>query len=96
MKFHDKRNQSLKKFSNVSTNKARGKKAHDVCHMILVAECRKVNIKDVNAHPLGPLLAQLANAHGSLRKTNMDALARELEILLQKTSQSHLLPSLMG
>ena len=45
----------------------------------LVAESRKVNMRDVLAHPLGPLPWSLANADGSLRKTNKAALARELE-----------------
>lgn len=46
--------------------------------MILVAESRKVNMRDVLAHPLGPLPWALANADGTLRKTNKAALAREL------------------
>ena len=41
-------------------------------HMILVAESRKVSIKDVLTH-------SLASANGSLRKTNKAVLARELE-----------------
>ena len=36
-------------------------------------------MRDVLAHPLGPLPWALANADGSLRKTNKAALARELE-----------------
>lgn len=89
VKFHDKMTkQSLKTFSNVSTKTTRGKKAQEVVlkadrnlfsHMILVAESRKVNMKDVLAHPLGPLPWALSNADGSLRKTNKVALARELE-----------------
>lgn len=47
--------------------------------MSLVAENRKVNMRDVLAHPLGPLPWALANTDGSLRKTNKAALARELE-----------------
>ena len=47
--------------------------------MILVAESSSVNMKNVLAHPLGPLPWALANADGSLRKTNKAALARELE-----------------
>ena len=47
--------------------------------MILVAESRSVNMKDVLAHPLGPLPRALANSDGSLRKTNKAALATELE-----------------
>jgi len=45
-------------------------------HMILVAESRQVNMKDVLAHPLGPLPWALANADGIQRKTNKAALAR--------------------
>ena len=36
-------------------------------------------VRDVLAHPLGPLPWALANSDGSLRKTNKAALARELE-----------------
>ena len=108
MKFHDNMTkQSLKTFSNVSTKIAHGKKAQDLVlkadrnqfsHVILVAESRKVNIKDAFAHPLGPLPWTLADADGSLRKTNKAALARELEkmCLLQNTYQLHTLPSLIG
>ena len=45
--------------------------------MILVAESRIVNMKDVLSRPLGSLPE--ANADGSLRKTNKAALVRELE-----------------
>ena len=47
--------------------------------MILVAESRIVNMEDVLAHPLGPLLWALVNVDGSPRKTYKAALARELE-----------------
>jgi len=47
--------------------------------MILVAENRKLHIRDVLTHPLGPLPWALANGDGTLRKTNKAALARELE-----------------
>ena len=47
--------------------------------IILVAESRSVNMKDVPAHPLVPLPRALANADGSLRKTNKAALATEIE-----------------
>ena len=36
-------------------------------------------MRDVLAHPLGPLPWALANAYGSLRKRNKAALTRELE-----------------
>ena len=48
-------------------------------HMILVAQSRQLQMRDVLAHPLGPLPCALANAVVSLRKTNKAALARQLE-----------------
>ncbi|KAK5921267.1 hypothetical protein CgunFtcFv8_024984 [Champsocephalus gunnari] len=48
-------------------------------HMILIAQNRKLHIRDVLVHPLGPLPWALSNSDGSLRKTNKAALARELE-----------------
>ena len=48
--------------------------------MILVAESRSVDMKDVMPpSPLGPLPWTLANADGSLRKTNKAAFSREFE-----------------
>ena len=88
VKFHDKMTkQRLKTFSTIGTKTARTKGQNVVLkadrnlfsQMILVAESRSVNMKDVLAHPLGPLPWALANADGSLRKTNKAALARELE-----------------
>ena len=90
MKFHDKMTkQNLKTFSNVNAKKASGSgTAKEVAlkeeknvfgHLILVAQSRQLHIRDVLAHPLGPLLWALANADGFLRKTNKAALARELE-----------------
>ena len=48
-------------------------------HMILVAESRQLNMGDVLAHPLSPLLWALTDADGLLWKTNKTALIRELE-----------------
>lgn len=89
LKFLDKMTkQGLKTFSNINTKRSHGKKGQDVVlkadrnlfsHMILVAESRNVNMKDVLSHPLGPLPWALANTDGTLRKTNKAALARELE-----------------
>lgn len=79
--------QGLKTFANVSI-KCKSKNSQDIVlkadrnlfsHMILVAESRQVNMKDVLAHPLGPLPWALANTDGTLRKTNKAVLARELE-----------------
>ena len=88
VKFHDKMTkQILKTFSTIGTKTARTKGQNVVLtadrnlfsQMILVAESRSVNMKDVMAHPLCPLPWGLANADGSLRKTNKAAFARELE-----------------
>ena len=88
MKFNDKMTkQRLKTFSTIGTKTARTKGQNVVLkadrnlfsQMILVAETRSVNMKDLLAHPLGPLLWALANADGSLRKINKAALARELD-----------------
>ena len=47
--------------------------------MIVIAECRTLQMSEVLAHPLGPLLWALAKLDGSLRKTNKASLAKELQ-----------------
>lgn len=47
--------------------------------MILIAENRKLQMREVLSHPLGPLPWALSTADGSLRKTNKAALAKELQ-----------------
>ena len=47
--------------------------------MILIAENRKLQMREVLIHPLGPLPWALSTADGSLRKTNKAALAKELQ-----------------
>ena len=47
--------------------------------MILVASSRKLSMKEVLKHPLGPIPWSLANADGTPKKTNKAALARKLE-----------------
>ena len=47
--------------------------------MILIAENRKLQMREVVSHPLGPLPRALSIADGSLRKTNKAALAKELQ-----------------
>ena len=89
MKFHDTMTKKrLKTFSTISTKTSRMKGQNVVLkadrnlfsQTILVAETRSVNVEDVLAHPLGPLLWALANVDGSLRKKKYKAtLARELE-----------------
>jgi len=98
--------QGLKTFANISI-KRRSKKSQEVVlkadrstfsNMILVAESRHVNMKDVLAHPLDPVPWALTNADGMLRKTNKSVPATELEknVTEQKRSQPHVVPSLTG
>ena len=47
--------------------------------MILIASNRQLNMAEVLKHPLGPLPWSLANADGTIKKTNKAALARALE-----------------
>ena len=77
--FHDRMTkQMLKTFSTISKKTFRMKGQNMVLksdrnlssQMILVAEKISVNMKDVLVPPLGPLPWALANADGSLRKTN--------------------------
>ena len=49
--------------------------------MILIAENRKLQMREVLSHPLGPLPWALSTADGSLRKPNKAALTEELERL---------------
>ena len=46
--------------------------------MIVIAECRNLQMSEVLARPLGPLPWTLANPDGTLRKTNKASLAKEL------------------
>ena len=108
VKFHDPlKKQNLKTFSNLDTKNVHAKKAQDVVlkadrklfgQMILVAESRKLHMRDVLSHPLGPLPWALANADGSLRKTNKAALATELEknVASAEDIPDHQPASLMG
>ena len=47
--------------------------------MVLIAQSRQLEMRDVLSHPLRPLLWSFENGDGSLRKTIKAALARELE-----------------
>ena len=48
-------------------------------HMVLVAGNRKLDMRLVVQHPLGPLPWALANCDGTMKKTNKATLARNLE-----------------
>ena len=47
--------------------------------MIVIAECRNLQMSEVVAHPLGPFPWTLANPDGTLPKTSKDSLAKELQ-----------------
>ena len=55
--------------------------------MLLIASSRKMDMREVLKHPLGPLPWSLANCDGSAKKTNKAALARNLEARV--TSDEH-------
>ena len=89
IQFHDKMTKTkLRTFTNIRMKpRSQGHAKEAILkadrklfgQMILVAENRKLKMRDVLAHPLGPLPWALASGDGSLRKTNKAALARELE-----------------
>lgn len=90
VKFNDKMSKTkLKTFSNLNKKVKLGKgtpkevvlKADRAlfAHMIVIAEARKLSMKEVLTHPLGPIPWSLAASDGSLRKTAKSSLAKELQ-----------------
>ena len=87
--FHDPLpKQKLKTFSDIfkprvakSTHKETVLKAdHNLFgHMVLIATSRKLDMRSVLAHPLGPLPWSLGNCDCTLKKTSKSTLARQLE-----------------
>ena len=57
--------------------------------MIVIAECRNLQMSEVLAHPLGPFPWTLANPNGTLRKTNKASLAKELQKTVQAADVIH-------
>ena len=57
--------------------------------IILIANSRNLQMKDVLKHPLGPLPWALANCDGTPKKTNKASLARHLE---KKTRPADVIP----
>ena len=47
--------------------------------MIIIAQTRDLEMKEVLSYPVGPLQWALATAQSTLRKTNKSALAKELQ-----------------
>ena len=52
---------------------------HLFSHMLLIADKRKLDMKDVFSHPLGPLPWSISNPDGTLRKTKKSTLSKNLE-----------------
>ena len=48
-------------------------------HIVLTATSRKLDMKSMQTHPLGPLPWSLGNCCGTLKKTRKSTLARQLE-----------------
>lgn len=48
-------------------------------NMVLIAQHRQLEMRDVLCHPLGPLPWALANADGTMKKTNKAVLSKHLE-----------------
>lgn len=55
--------------------------------MIIIAESRDLQMKDVSSHALGPLPWSLASPDGTMRKTNKAALAKELQKNIQPAEE---------
>ena len=90
VQFHDSLKKSkLQTFSDLKKKvKVKDKTSNEIilkaernlfAQMILIAENRKLQIRDVLCHPLGPLPWSLSTADGSLRKTSKSTLAKELQ-----------------
>ena len=64
-------------------------------HMIVVAQSRKLDMREVLSHPLGPIPWALAKGDGSLAKTDKAILMNEIGRMFQwqKTSLEKQLPS---
>ena len=87
--FHDPLpKQKLKTFSEInkprvarSTNKETVLKADNKLfgHIVLIRTSRKLDVKSVLTHPLGPLPWSLGNCYGTLKKTSKSTLAQQLE-----------------
>ncbi|KAK3746969.1 hypothetical protein QZH41_002521 [Actinostola sp. cb2023] len=90
VKFHDSLKKSkLQTFSELNKKvKVKSKSAKEIilkadralfAQMIIIAENRKLQMREVLCHPLGPLPWSLSTADGSLRKTTKSTLAKELQ-----------------
>ena len=98
--FATMKKQKLKTFSDVYTKKVTYKEKEIVLkadrnlfgHIIVVAQTRKLEMKKVLSYPLGPIPWALANADGSLRKTDkakfMNDIAQNVPVVEVFTEKS--------
>jgi len=88
--------QKLKTFSDVYAKKVACKGKEIVLkadrnlfgHMIVVAQSRELDMKQVLRHPLGPLLWALANGDGSLRTDKAMFVAQNVPVVEQFSDKS--------
>lgn len=80
--------QQLKTFSDLTRYTKTSKVSKEVClksdhrlfgKMVLIAQSRKLNMREIFCYPLGPLPWSLANADGTMKKTNKAVLGQYLE-----------------
>jgi len=98
VKFHDTLNKqkfktfiSMSKAKTITKNKGEETVIRADCNlfagMIIIAESHPMHMQEVLQHPLGPVPSSLATSNGLPRKTNKAQLGRELEKLVQPTSE---------
>ena len=86
--FHDPiKKIKFKTFTTMKSKPAKGKTKEIVVkadrrlfgNMVLIAQSRKLEMRDVLSHPLGPLPWALSNGDGTMKKTNKAVLSKHLE-----------------
>ena len=96
--FHDPiKKIKLKTFTTMKSKPAKGKTKEIVMkadrrlfgNMVLIAQSRKLEMRDVLSHPLGPLPWALSNGDGTMKKTNRAALSKHLESKVLPVEEVH-------
>ena len=86
--FHDPiKKIKLKTFTAMKIKQATGKTKENVIkadrrlfgNMVLIAQSRKLEMRAVLSHPIGPLPWALSNGDGTMKKTNKAVLSKHLE-----------------
>ena len=86
--FHDPiKKIKLKTFTAMNSKPAKGKTKEIVMkadrmlfgNMVLIAQSRKLEMRDVLSHPLGPLPWALSHGDGTMKKTNKAVLSEHIE-----------------